>query len=221
MITSIAIFFQSGGPMMWVILTVAAAALGITLERLYFFFRIAPGNSDQLAADTAGLVLANDYPSALEILENHGDPTRRLMSRAVEEAGQGSSEVEIRQSVEELALREVPRFHQKLNYLAVLANIATLAGLLGTIFGLQQSFSSLAVAEAAQKAAVLAEGISQAMNTTALGLLVAMPLLLLHSRLVNLAAQRTEDCDAGLLKLLNFLSAREKLFFDDQGPEAA
>jgi len=212
MFTVIADFFQTGGPLMWVILAVMGIALSIISERLYFYTRKGTAGADDLAAKTAERVLANDYQTALENLDEDGGPTQRLMRRAVEEAWEGGREKDIRLAVEELAMREMPRYSRRLNYLAVLANVATLAGLLGTIFGLQQSFSSLAVADAAEKASVLAAGISQAMNTTALGLIVAMPILLIHSRLVSMASSRTEDCDAGLVKLLNFFNTRDRQF---------
>lgn len=210
MFTSIARFFQDGGPMMWVILGVMAMALAIVVERLVFYLRTTADRADNLASRTARLVAENDLQVALDELGEVGGPARRLMRRAVEEAWEGRDGEDIRQAVEELSMREMPRYGRRLNYLAMLANVATLAGLLGTIFGLQQSFSSLAIAEAADKASVLAAGISQAMNTTAFGLMVAMPCLAIHARLVSLAARRTEDCDAAVIKLLNFFDARDR-----------
>jgi len=210
MITTVARFFQAGGPMMWVILTVMTLALAVIVERLYFYLRLAADNADELAARTAHQVTENCLPTALDELGETGGPARRLMRRSVELAWEGAHAREIRQAVEELAMREMPRYGRRLNYLAMLANVATLAGLLGTIFGLQQSFSSLAVAEAADKATVLAAGISQAMNTTAFGLIVAIPCLAIHARLTSLATRRTEDSDAAVVKLLNFFDARER-----------
>jgi biopolymer transport protein ExbB len=197
--------------MMWVILGFLAAALAIIIERLVFFFRTANENADGLAVKTAQLVTDNEMSTALETLDEKGGPVQRLMRRAVEVAWAGGEAIEIQQGVEELAMREIPSYGRRLNYLAMLANVATLAGLLGTIFGLQQSFSSLAVAEAAQKSSVLASGISQAMNTTAFGLMVAMPLLAVHAGLASLATGRTEECDAAVVKLLNFFNARDRL----------
>ncbi len=196
--------------MMWVILAVLALAVAVIVERLYFYLRQAGDNADELAAQTARHLTNDDASTALAELGEEGGPARRLMRRSVETAWEGGNADEIRQSVEELAMREMPRFGRRLNYLAMLANVATLAGLLGTIFGLQQSFSSLAEAEAATKATVLAAGISQAMNTTAFGLMVAMPCLAIHSRLTSMAARRTEDSDAAVVKLLNFYVARDR-----------
>jgi len=210
MFTTVARFFQAGGPMMWVILGVLGVATAVIVERLYFYLRTAADNADQMAAKTARQVNDHELPLALDDLGEAGGPARRLMRRATEIAWEGGDAAEIRQSVEELAMREIPRYGRRLNYLAMLANVATLAGLLGTIFGLQQSFGSLAIAEAADKASVLAAGISQAMNTTAFGLMVAMPCLAIHSRLTSLAERRTEDCDASVIKLLNFFDARDR-----------
>ncbi|MCP4571333.1 MAG: MotA/TolQ/ExbB proton channel family protein [bacterium] len=207
MFDTIARFFQSGGPMMWVILAVFAAALAVIGERLRFHLRAAREDADTLATGAAARLNDGDTAGALESLEG-SSPARLLMQRAVEMSWEGATPTEIRAGVEELAIGQVPRYSRRLSDLATLASVATLAGLLGTIFGLQQSFGSLAVAEAAQKATVLAAGISQAMNTTAFGLMVAMPCLVAHTRLGSLAARRTENCDAAVVKLLNYFDTR-------------
>jgi biopolymer transport protein ExbB/TolQ len=196
--------------MMWVILAIMALALSVIVERFVFYLRTAADDADQLAVRTARQVTENEIQQALAALGAEGGPARRLIRRASEVAWEGHNAGEIRQAVEELALREMPRYGRRLNYLAMLANVATLAGLLGTIFGLQQSFGSLAIAEAADKSLVLAAGISQAMNTTAFGLMVAMPCLAVHARLTSLAERRTEECDAAVVKFLNFFDARDR-----------
>ena len=208
MIETAARFFQTGGFMMWIILAVLAAAAAVLFERLYFYFRVASEDADALAAATAGHILEGETAAALDNLDG-ASPAQRLMRKAVELAWHGCTADEIRRGVEELSIREIPRYGRRLADLGVLANVATLAGLLGTIFGLQQSFGSLAMTEATQKATVLAAGISQAMNTTAFGLMVAVPCLVAHTRLSGLRARRAEECDAAVVKLLNFFDARE------------
>ena len=210
MLTSMAQFFQSGGPMMAVILGVLAAAAAVGAERLVFYLRTAREDADRLAADTARHIADGELQAPLTDLEQKGGPAARLLRRGVEELWEGASAGEVRRAVEEAALVEMPRYGHRLNYLPMLANVATLAGLLGTIFGLQQSFGALAVADATAKASVLAAGIGQAMNTTAFGLMVAMPCLVLHARLGSLAQRRSEDCDAALVRFLNFCDDHEK-----------
>jgi biopolymer transport protein ExbB/TolQ len=97
---------------------------------------------------------------------------------------------------------------QRLNYLSLFANVATLLGLLGTIGGLQVSFSSLAAAEAAKKATMLAAGISQAMNTTAFGLIVAVPCMIMYTALSNKRDRLLKDLDEAVVRLTNYLKRR-------------
>ena len=98
---------------------------------------------------------------------------------------------------------------QRLNYLSLFANIATLLGLLGTIAGLQVSFSSLVAVEAAKKATMLAQGISQAMNTTAFGLIVAVPCMILYTILFNKQQALTKDLDEAVVRLLNYMKKKK------------
>ncbi|MCB1184459.1 MotA/TolQ/ExbB proton channel family protein [bacterium] len=210
MFTTMAQFFQAGGPMMGVILGVLAGAAAVGAERLHFFMRTAREDADRLVTDVARHVADGDLQAPLQGLDGNDGPAARLLRRGVAELWEGAAADEVRRAVEEAALVELPRYGRRLNYLPMLANVATLAGLLGTIFGLQQSFGALAAADAATKASVLAAGIGQAMNTTAFGLMVAMPCLVLHARLGSLAQRRSDACDAALVRFLNFCDAHEK-----------
>ncbi len=208
MVDTMALFFRSGGPMMWVILSVLAVAVAVMAERLHFFLVVCREPADRLATTTVGRLDQGDVRGALAHLDPCRSPAAQILRPMVERQEAGLSAADARLAAEEAAIREAPRYGRRLGYLAMLANIATLTGLLGTIFGLQQSFSSLAVAEAAEKASLLAAGISQAMNTTAFGLMVAIPCLIAYTRLASLAARKTEECDAAAVKVLGYLEAR-------------
>ena len=108
-------------------------------------------------------------------------------------------------AVDELQL---PRIGQRLNYISLCANIATLLGLLGTISGLQMSFGSIASVEAAKKATMLAQGISVAMNTTAFGLIVAVPCMIMYTVFSNMQQVRVKDIDQSIVRLMNYLKKR-------------
>jgi len=210
MIESTALFFRSGGPMMWVILSLLAAAAAVAVERLYFYLAVCREPADQLATRTLRRIDQGDLRGALADLDDRRSPIAQILRPMVASQEAGLSPADARLAAEEAAIREAPRYGRRIAYLSMLANIATLTGLLGTIFGLQQSFSSLAVVEAAEKASLLAAGISQAMNTTAFGLMVAIPCLVAYARLASLAARRTEECDAAAVKVLGYLEARER-----------
>lgn len=208
MIESIARFFSSGGPFMWLILAVFGAALAVIVERLIFFFGTCRDDGNGLVADVVKSLNAGQVEQARQAVLKRNAPLNNLLAVAIDRYDENLGFKEIRQGVEEVAIEEVPRYAERVSYLALFANIATLSGLLGTIFGLQQSFSSLAAAEASEKAAMLASGISQAMNTTAFGLMVAIPCLIAFAKLSDMQASRTRKLDAGSVRFLNFLESK-------------
>jgi len=118
-------------------------------------------------------------------------------------------ETQIQNAIDAASLEVIPKLERRLNYLALIANIATLLGLLGTVVGLIHSFAALEAADAAQRQAILAKGISEAMNCTAFGLLVAITTMVMHSILAAKATSLLEEIDEFGVKLLDLLSARK------------
>ena len=208
MLAAFSRFFAGGGLFMWLILGVLATALAVIVERFHFYYRVCRDDGDDLVAEAARALNKGDTAAARRAIGDRRPPLNALLGVALDRHLEGFSIVEVRQAVEERAIREVPRLSRRIGYLAMFANVATLAGLLGTIYGLQQSFSSLAVADAAEKAALLAAGISQAMNTTAFGLMVAIPCMIAHAKLTSRQSDLLESLDAGTVRLLNFLANR-------------
>jgi biopolymer transport protein ExbB/TolQ len=95
-------------------------------------------------------------------------PLTKIIAAGLQKAG--GSEHDIQQAMDEEALRELPKVEKRTGYLAMLGNLATLAGLLGTITGLIKSFGAVAGVDPSMKATMLSKGISEAMNCTAFGL---------------------------------------------------
>jgi biopolymer transport protein ExbB/TolQ len=122
--------------------------------------------------------------------------------------------------MEEGMLEALPAIETRTGYLATFANIATLLGLLGTIIGLISAFSAVAQADASEKAALLSASISVAMNTTAFGLVVAIPLLLAHSYLQSRTVAITESLSIAMVKFLNHIERRHT-FAQPAAAEAA
>lgn len=208
MIETVARFFNNGGTFMWVILGVGVFALAVIVERLIFFFITCRGDSRDLIAKLARAISNGKAEEAENLVAKGKSPMVRLLRVAVQRYKNGMPYTEIEQGVEESAVKEIPRFSSRLSSLGMFANIATLTGLLGTIFGLQVSFSSLQLAEGAEKATALATGIAQAMNTTAMGLLIAIPCMIAFTQLSNKQSSLTEDMDEATVKMLNYLEKR-------------
>jgi biopolymer transport protein ExbB len=100
----------------------------------------------------------------------------------------------------------IPQLEKRTPYVALLANIATLLGLLGTIMGLIEAFTAVANANPAEKADLLSASISVAMNTTAFGLMSAIPLLLFHAMLTSTTGQIVDSLEMASVKALNSIS---------------
>jgi biopolymer transport protein ExbB/TolQ len=161
-----------------------------------------------LASRLASALGNGNHQEAARLVADRRTPLHVLLRTAVERDAAGMSAAQIQEGVEEAAIRELPRYGERLNYLALFANVATLLGLLGTIAGLQVSFSSLASVEAAQKATMLAKGISQAMNTTAFGLIVAVPCMVFYTILNNKQQRLTKELDEAVVKTVNLIKNR-------------
>jgi biopolymer transport protein ExbB/TolQ len=111
-----------------------------------------------------------------------------------------------------VALREIPRIEKRIQLLSTIANLATLLGLLGTIGGMIGAFASVANAAPAEKAAILAAKISESMNCTAFGLIIAVPLLGAYGAMHSWATSIVDDIHEASVSTLNFiLSNRNKL----------
>ncbi len=207
MIDSLATWFEGGGMYMWVILAVLAVGVAVVIERMIFYYVTCAGNGRRMVADIAKALNENRVNDAKAIVSSKA-PLQSLLRIAVDRYSENMSIDEIQEGVEELSISQVPRFTKRLNYLALFANIATLVGLLGTISGLQLSFSSLVSVEASKKAAMLAKGISEFMTCTAFGLIVAVFCMVCYTVLSNKQSQLIKDLDESVVKCMNYLKKK-------------
>jgi biopolymer transport protein ExbB len=203
MIHTLAKFFNSGGPFMWVILTVGAMATAVVAERLVFYFVTCRVSGYSLLQKIVVALQSGNIEEAKNAVKKGKAPINVLLRTAVDRFGAGMSMQDVEEGISEAAIIEMPKMITRLNYLSLFANIGTLLGLLGTISGLQGSFSSLAAVEASKKATMLAAGIAEAMNCTAFGLIVAVPCMMLYTFLYNKQAQLTKGIDDAVIKLIN------------------
>ncbi|MEE8043328.1 MAG: MotA/TolQ/ExbB proton channel family protein [Pseudomonadales bacterium] len=197
-------FFQEGGPFMYPIAGVLAIGFAIALERYVYLARTMSRNR-------------RDYKRMLPLLQQG-----RVKELAQQARGQRSAishiyadglarmpntrrRQDIEYAMEEGLLEILPVIEKRTNYLATFANVATLLGLLGTIIGLIAAFTAVANADPAEKATLLSQSISIAMNTTAFGLMVAIPLLLIHSYLQGKTSAIIESLEIAVVKFLNFM----------------
>lgn len=195
-----------GGLFMWPILAAGVLAAGISAERMFYVSFRANINASAFMAQVQKLVMANNIDRAIKLC--NAEPHAALPK--VVKAGLTRahlSEKEIQQGLEEAVLEVGPLILRRAGYLATIANVATLMGLLGTIVGLIQSFEALASTSAESKQALLAGGIAIAMYTTAAGLVVAIPTLVMHAIITQRGNNILDDIDQHAVRTLNLLTA--------------
>ncbi len=205
---SIVAFFKNGGSFMIPIAVTLAVGLVVTLERWLFLTYSKTSNKRAYKRAIAHLK-KRDYKSAVS--EQSRVPMSKIIAAGIARMSSSPRRDDIELAMEEGVLEAIPRLERRTSYIAVLANIATLLGLLGTIIGLIGAFESITALEAAEKAAKLSGDISTAMNTTAFGLISAIPLLLFHAMLQNKTTEIIDSLEMASVKVLNILATQKAL----------
>lgn len=206
MLQWIARFMVDGGVFMWIIAIVWCIGIAISAERLknYFKYDIDGKSLMNLIRKS---VIGNQVQDSIQACSESNSLNAFVMKNGLKRANQ--SKEQIQDALEASILETVPLIEKRLSYLALCANLSTLLGLLGTIQGLIQSFAAVAQAEASQKAQLLAEGIAVAMNTTALGLISAISLMVVHSYLMSKGEKMIQEIEENSVKLLDLLGTKK------------
>lgn len=208
MYTSIIGFFQDGGPFMYPILVVLALGLAITIER-YVYLTVTKRQNRQLLSQLLPLLKRGDYQLAFAITSKSNHIIGRMLSQGLSRYQFATHREDIEAAMEESLMEAIPRLEKRTPFLNTFAHIATLLGLLGTIIGLVKAFAAVAQVDPVQKTQMLATGVSMAMNTTAFGLMVAIPFLLFATVLQAKATEIIDSLEMAEVKFLNLMTHRK------------
>ena len=204
MYTTVVSFFQQGGPFMYPIAIVLGIGLAIALERFAYLMNQMRVNRRDYEA-ILPLLKQRRTRELAEVTRKSKSAMARIVADGMNRRSSSRRRSDIEYAMEEGLLEILPNIERRTPYLATFANIATLLGLLGTIIGLIAAFTAVANADPAEKATLLSQSISIAMNTTAFGLMVAIPLLLVHSMLQSKTAAIVESLEIAVVKFLNLM----------------
>lgn len=197
-------FFQEGGFFMYPILLVFALGVAISIER-YIYLTSARSKNREAWDKLLPLLKSGEYQKALSMMNQSDAAISKILSYGLSRLGLGRRHDDIETAMEEGLMEATPRLEKRTHYLSTFANIATLLGLLGTIVGLIQAFTAVSNADPSEKAALLSSSISVAMNTTAFGLIVAIPLLLIYSVLQTKTTELVDSLEMASVKVLNII----------------
>ena len=203
--TSIVSFFQEGGMFMYPILLVLALGIGIAIER-FMYLSYAKQTNRSMWQKLVPLLQRNDYKQAMQVSSTSKADIGKILTYGLTRLQASRKRADIEMAMEEGLMEVLPRLEKRTHYLATFANIATLLGLLGTIMGLIQAFTAVANANPADKADMLSASISVAMNTTAFGLMAAIPLLLIFTLLQTKTTELVDSMEMATVKFLNVIT---------------
>jgi len=204
---SIVGFFVTGGPFMYPILIVFAVGTAIAIERYVTLTRVTVKNQSAWSKVQSAL-LNGDFEKARQMTNEDDSTISQLLSLGLARQGAVRRREDIEIAMEEGMMEIIPQLEKRTPYVGLASSIATLLGLLGTIMGLIQAFTAVANANPAEKADLLSASISVAMNTTAFGLMVAIPLLITSSVLTSKAGAIIDSLEMASVKALNVISAK-------------
>jgi biopolymer transport protein ExbB/TolQ len=194
--------FQLGGPFMYAIAFLLIFALAIGFERAYALFLKFYVDGTALMATIQKQLHGGQIKEAIKICNYHrATALGRVLAAGLSVADQG--EAELQSAIDEATLDVLPEIQKRTVYLQMIANVATLLGLLGTIVGLISAFAGLTEIDPAARQDALGQGISIALNTTAFGLMVAIPAMIFHSVLTARTLRIVDDIDRCSVKLVN------------------
>lgn len=208
-IYSVAGFFLTGGPFMYPILIVFAVGAAIAIERYVTLSMVTNKNRSSWSKLQPALN-SGDFDKARDMASKDKSTIAQLLGMGLARQGAVRRREDIEIAMEESMMEIIPQLEKRTSYVALASSIATLLGLLGTIMGLIQAFTAVANANPAEKADLLSASISVAMNTTAFGLMVAIPLLITHAVLTAKTGEIVDSLEMASVKALNVISASAK-----------
>jgi biopolymer transport protein ExbB len=206
---SVVKFFVAGGPFMYPILLVFAVGIAIAIERYVTLTQVRRRNEGMWSKLQPALA-SGDFEKARNMTSKDDSTVSRLLAMGLARQGAVRRREDIEIAMEESMMEIIPQLEKRTAYVALGASIATLLGLLGTIIGLIHAFTAVANANPAEKADLLSASISVAMNTTAFGLIAAIPLLVTHSVLTAKTGEIVVSLEMASVKALNVITAMAK-----------
>ncbi len=193
--------FHKGGVLMYPIFLCSVLALAIFCERFFTFSRLTKGIAP-LVREIDSLVEHQRSDEALAVCEREDTPLSRIFTTALR--ARGKSREHLKTLVEEVGTREAAPLERYLGLMATIATITPLLGLLGTVLGMIKAFTVISIAGVGTPA-TLGGGISEALITTATGLAVSIPTILLHRYLTSRADNLVLELEEHSLHLVNKL----------------
>ena len=202
---TIEIIFR-GGILMWPIMACSIVALAISIER-FIVLRRASIDTYEFMDNMRAVLRQNRLDEAVEMCDENDAPIARIMKAGILKANRSKND--IREAIDDAGHLEIPRLERYMTGLATCATIAPLIGLLGTVQGMIKAFYQIQNKQGQVNPSDLAEGISNALLTTAAGLSVAIPTLVIYNYFISRVDNMVLEMEISSSELVDLLTRRQ------------
>lgn len=212
-------FFQEGGVFLYLLAAIFVVGVAIAIER-FIYLTVETANNQRLWSQVVPLINSGNFKQVVAVCSKSKAAIATALNYGIARLASARRRDDVEKAMDESLLEVIPRIEKRTHYLSALANIGMLTGLLGTVIGLIAAFASIATANPAEKASLLAASISVAMNNTASGLFVAITLLLAHMYLESKTTKLIDSLEIASVKFLNSVVERRQEDADEPAPNS-
>lgn len=202
-------FFREGGFFLYPLAAIFVVGVAISIERFIYLTSETTSNR-RLWGQVVPLINSGNFKQVVAITSKSKAAIATVLNYGIARLASARRRDDVEKAMDESLLEIIPRMEKRTHYLSALANIGMLTGLLGTVIGLIAAFASIATANPAEKASLLAASISVAMNNTASGLFVAITLLLSHMFLEAKTTKLIDSLEIAAVKFMNAVVERRQ-----------
>jgi biopolymer transport protein ExbB len=212
-------FFKEGGFFLYPLAAIFVVGVAIAIER-FIYLTVETSNNQRLWSQVVPLINSGNFKQVVAVCSKSKAAIATALNYGIARLASARRRDDVEKAMDESLLEVIPRIEKRTHYLSALANIGMLTGLLGTVIGLIAAFASIATANPAEKASLLAASISVAMNNTASGLFVAITLLLAHMYLESKTTKLIDSLEIASVKFLNSVVERRQEDADEPAPNS-
>ena len=195
-------YLEVGGPILWVLVIISIGAFAVILERIVFFARNEKNIGDTFKDEILSLVASKKLDEAIALCDTKKSCVASAVKKFLQKAPKGIDVQDYEFILKEITIKETSPYESKLNLLASVISISPMLGLLGTVTGMIRAFANISKYGTGDTA-IVADGIAEALLTTAAGLMIAIPVIVVYNYLNRRLEKMENEIDDMVTNIIN------------------
>ena len=195
-------YLEVGGPILWVLVIISIGAFAVVLERIVFFARNEKNVGSNFKDEILSLVASKKLDEAIALCDTKKSCVASAVKKFLQKAPKGIDVQDYEFILKEITIKETSPYESRSNLLASVISISPMLGLLGTVTGMIRAFTNISKYGAGD-AAIVADGIAEALLTTAAGLMIAIPVIVVYNYLNRRLEKMENEIDDVVTNIIN------------------